>query len=153
MIQPIGRGNMNWIESVRHDIAELPSADAALKKFGLTIGGVMTALALVSLWRMWWSEWVIFGVMLAGIGLCAGGVFAPRSLRMIYRVWMSFAVIMGSIVSRIILCIIYFLILTPVALIARLAGKVFLPGLKKNTPGSLWIVRDRKKKINYERMS
>lgn len=144
---------MNWIESVRHDIAELPSADAALKKFGLTVGGVMIALALVSVWRLWWSEGVVISVMLIGTVLCAAGAFVPRSLRTIYYGWMGFAVIMGSIVSRIILCIIYFLILTPVALIARLAGKVFLPGLKKNTPGSLWIVRDPKKKINYERMS
>ncbi len=144
---------MNWIESVRHDIAELPSSDSALKKFGLTVGGVMIALALVSLWRMWWSDSVIIGLLIVGTGLFAAGVIAPRSLRKIYRVWMSFAVIMGSIVSRIILSFIYFFILTPVALIARLTGKEFLPGLLKKTTGSLWIQRDRTKQIKYERMS
>lgn len=153
MKQPIGKKNMNWIESVRHDIAELPSTDAVLKKFGLTIGGVMIVLAIVSQWKHWWNEWTIVGVILAGTALCGTGMFAPGLLKKIHHLWMSFAIIIGSIVSRIILSIIFFLILTPVALIARMAGKTFLPGIKKNPPGSLWIQRDRAKQINYERMS
>ncbi|MFZ4620070.1 MAG: SxtJ family membrane protein [Bacteroidota bacterium] len=144
---------MNWIESVRHDISELPSTDIALKKFGLTVGGVMIALAIAAVWKHWWSETAVMSVLLSGLILCAWGMIAPRSLRTVHRVWMSFAIIMGSIVSRIILSIIFFLILTPVALAARMAGKRFLPGLQKNTPGSLWIQRDRTKQIDYERMS
>ncbi len=144
---------MNWIESVRHDISELPSTDIELKKFGLTVGGVMVALAIAAEWKHWWNEISVMSVLLSGTVLCALGVFAPRSLRTVHRVWMSFAIIMGSIVSRIILSIIFFLILTPVALTARMAGKNFLPGLQKNTSDSLWIRRDRTKQIDYERMS
>ncbi len=144
---------MNWIESVRHDIAELPTTDTALKKFGLTVGGVLIVLAIAAQWKIWWSEWTVFGVAFSGTALFAAGMFAPRSLRTVHRVWMSFAIILGSIVSRIILSLIFFLILTPVALIARMTGKTFLPGLKKDTPGSMWIQRDRTKQINYEQLS
>ncbi len=144
---------MNWIESVRHDIASLRSLDKDLRKFGITVGVVLLLLSMAAEWMQWWIPELIYGIGFIGIIMMFFGIVIPRYLKRIHRYWMSAAIIIGSIVSRIILSIIFFTILTPVAIIARMYGKQFLHGLKNDKQASLWIIRDRTKKINYERMS
>ncbi|MDB6061184.1 MAG: hypothetical protein JWM78_1287 [Verrucomicrobiaceae bacterium] len=50
----------------------------------------------------------------------------PAALRPLYIVWMKFGAVMGFINTRIIMGVFFFVILTPVAWILRIAGKDFL---------------------------
>lgn len=72
-------------------------------------------------------------------------------LKGIYRVWMGFAFVMGWFVSRIVLAIFFFLIITPVAMIARIVGKKFLHTEFKTGQSSYWIAK--KSQPRYDRMS
>ncbi len=63
------------------------------------------------------------------IGIAIGSVFfvsafaAPPVGLALYKAWMGFAVALGFVVSPIVMGIIYFLILTPIGLALRLAGR------------------------------
>jgi hypothetical protein len=49
--------------------------------------------------------------------------------------------------------VIYYFLISPIAIFARLFGKKFLLTPTKRKTDSYWIIRDQQKKSNYERMS
>ena len=142
---------MSWISDVSHELRKLKKTKKDLRKFGLLVGSVFIALALAGIFRHWNST--ISDVSAAiGAMLVVGGALTPMWLAGIYKVWMGIAFAIGWLVSRVILVILFYLVITPVGLVARLMGKDFLeidPARKKS---SYWIVRDRSKKINYEKL-
>ncbi len=144
---------MNWINEIRHDIGTIQSTPHDLKKFGLTIGGVLTLLCVVAFWKGWWGSTAIFIVSSLGAFLVISGMFFSQLLRIIHRWWMSFAIILGSVVSRIILFVVFFSIVTVISLAARIFGKFFYIAHNDRQRKSYWIQRDQSNPINYERMS
>jgi hypothetical protein len=50
------------------------------------------------------------------------GVVVPKVLRPVHRVWMALGNILGWINSRIILGVLYYVVVTPISLLMRLAG-------------------------------
>ena len=85
--------------------------------------------------------------------LVAFGALLPRALKPVYLAWMSVAVVLGFVVSHLILTLFFFLVITPVGLIARAVGKDFLRlKLDRNAP-TYWISRPNvdKPTSSYER--
>lgn len=80
--------------------------------------------------------------MAAGLGLLISGFLFPKALKSVYLVWMTLAIMLGFVVSNVILIAFFFLVITPVGLIARSLGKDFL-GLKisRSTP-TYWVPRE-----------
>ena len=137
---------------LREDIKELRSATARdLRKFGLTVGGVFCLLGLLFLWRhKWWYPWMLW----PGVPLMALGTILPRSLKWIYVGWMTLAMLIGAVVSTILLTLLFYLVVTPIGLVARLAGKDFLSQKLEPSSASYWILRDvskPKQKHEHER--
>jgi hypothetical protein len=60
---------------------------------------------------------------------------------------------MGAVMSRVLLGIIFYLVITPLGLAARLTGKQFLDLKFKEVKPSYWIERTRSKKVpsDYEK--
>ena len=122
-----------------------------LRRFGLTVGGVFVLLAFFFLWRQkswfWW-------LLVPGVPLMLLGAVFPRGLKWAYVCWMALAIVMGAIISTILLTVLFYFVVTPIGLSARLAGKDFL-SLKLNPEfPSYWLPRDpskRKKKHEHER--
>ena len=122
-----------------------------LKNFGLT----MAALGgLVTVW-MWWKNIDLWPWLLAvSIVLAGAGLLVPSVLRPLYRVWMTIALILGWIMTRVLLTVVFYLVLTPTALIARLTGKKFLDLRPDPSRDSYWIAReksDQDRREQYER--
>ncbi len=69
------------------------------------------------------------------------GLFSPVLSTKIDWIWMKFAELLGFINSRILLTLTFFLVLTPIALLYRLAGKSKLQ-LNKKKEGSYYTVRE-----------
>jgi len=143
---------MRWIEEIRNDIASVNSSLKELKKFGILIGIILFLTSIVSMWNEWWPSCLIYIVGLCGISLVTVGILRPERLKNLHRYWMSLAVILGSIISRIILFMLYYLVLTPIALIAKLFRKRFIILDWHTKRTSYWIDRENKN-ANYERMS
>jgi|SRR5690554_370937 hypothetical protein len=140
---------MSWISDVKHDMDKLDLSFSSLKKFGLTVGTVFLLLFswFIAADIFTFLRWFCFG---AGVILLSGGIFFPSNLKSVYKFWMGIAFVLGWIVSRVILTLLFFLILTPVAFLAKLTGKKFLDlewGRKSN---SAWIKKDEE--TNYEKM-
>lgn len=119
------------IKSTRHDV----------EQFGFLVGGVLVALGA---WFAWTGAYAWKPVAGAGTLLVLGGAFAPFLIRPLQRAWMMLAVLLGFVMTRVILALLFFLVLTPIALIARIVGKQFLEldFRGRPTPKTYWNRRE-----------
>jgi len=134
------------IEELKH----IDTSDSAVKKTGLTVGVVLVLISLL-LWYLGKTSFVYFSAI--------GGLFvilaivANSVLRTFHMLWMTLALLMGFVMSRIILTLLFYLVITPIALLAKIVGKKFMPlGFDKST-SSYWDKRSEveKQQIDYER--
>jgi hypothetical protein len=82
------------------------------------------------------------------------GVASPNTLRPVYIGWMSMAFVLGFIISHLILGLLFYCVITPMGLVARLAGKDFLRSRRDPAARSYWFPRDRRgppAPLDYER--
>jgi len=86
------------------------------------------------------KEWLLY------IGLFVGlaGTFVPFLADVIVKGWFKLAEALGYINSRILLSIIFFFILFPVAVFARMGKGRNLLGLKRNSSGSAFTERNHR---------
>jgi len=68
-------------------------------------------------------------------------IIAPDFLSPLYKVWVALGYLLGRIVSPIVLGLIFFLLITPVALLGRIAGRDPLR-LKPRAISSYWVKRE-----------
>jgi hypothetical protein len=125
---------------LREEIKALQKATPRdLRKFGLVVGGVFLGLGLFFLLRHkpWWP-WFVW----PGAPLVVLGAILPRTLKWVYVAWMTLALFLGVVVSTILLTLFFFVVVTPIGLIARLVGKDFLSQKLEPAAASYWIRRD-----------
>jgi hypothetical protein len=125
---------------VHEDIQQLATGPRELRKFGLMVGGVLLLLGGFSLWRHGaaWPWLVAPGTLLVFLGF-----LAPVALKQIYVGWMVLAFTLGLGVSTVLLTLFFFLVVTPIARVARLCGKDFLSLRLDPHAKSYWLTRDR----------
>lgn len=128
------------------EIKNIKSDKKECRKFGLSVGIVLVILAVI-LGYFGKDSYVYFG-SIGGL-LIISGVVAPVLLLPLQKIWMSLAVILGFIMTRVILFVLFYLILTPTGLIARMFGKDFLDLKIKKDQVSYWNIRETK---NYEKL-
>jgi predicted membrane metal-binding protein len=109
--------------STAHAIPELDRK--GLREFGLVTGGIVAVL--FGLFFPWVLDrpiprwpWVIFGVL----GLM--GLAVPMALGPVYKTWMKFGLLMSKIMTPLIMGIVFFLTVTPMALLMRVLGKDYM---------------------------
>ena len=68
---------------------------------------------------------------------------APKFLIPLNKIWIKFGEFLGKFISPIVMGIIYFLVITPIALILRIFKKNLLK-LKFTKEGSYWVIRKKK---------
>jgi len=136
--------------NIREDIKQLKTSDRDLQKFGLMVGGVFAVLGLLFLWRHK-AYYPYF--LWPGVALVVFGAILPRMLKWIYIAWMSMAFVLGFVMAHVILTLLFFMVITPIGLAARLFGQDFLRLKLDRSAKSYWIPRERKAKSasDYER--
>jgi Na+/H+-dicarboxylate symporter len=82
----------------------------------------------------------IYGWLLAGIVVGLVAVAFPNLLTPFNKAWMKLGDLMSKVVSPLVLGVIFFVLITPIALIGRLFGRDELR-LKKANMNSYWIER------------
>ena len=113
-----------------------------LRKFGLMVGGI---LALLGLWFWWRGKPYAAGCLIPGILLTAAGLIFPKLLKYVYLGWMSASIVLGFVVSHIILSVFFFLVVSPLALAGRVAGKDFLNLKIDRAARTYWVPRPKRK--------
>jgi len=125
---------------LREEFKKIDTSLKKLREFGFLVGGVFCLIGAVMLWR----EKAMYPYML-GIGgvLVIFGAILPGTLKPIYCVWMGVALVLGWFVSRVLLSILFYIAVTPIALVTRLMGKDFLDLKFGEAKDSYWIPRKR----------
>lgn len=92
-----------------------------LRRFGLLVGGVFALLGTLS----WWRDHTLAPRLLWTLGglLMAGGALAPGAMAPVYRAWMGLAHRLSKVTTPIVMGIVYFGVLTPIALVRRAFGR------------------------------
>jgi len=72
------------------------------------------------------------------------GIFNSKLLSPLNKIWFKFGILLGRIISPIVMGIIFFIVVTPTAIILKIFKKDVL-SLKKNNSNSYW-----KKKVDYK---
>ena len=87
------------------------------RKFGLTVGTAFLVLGGIALWR----GRVLPTQILWGLGglLILGAALLPAKLKPVERAWMAMALQISKVMTPIVMGIVYFLVLTPIALVMR----------------------------------
>ena len=131
------------------EIKEIPSSQTDLKKFGITLGLIFGVLGGLGCWhhKEPAAAWLLAAAFFMGFG-CA----APGFLKPIQKSWMALALALGWFMSRVILCVLFYLVLTPIALILRLTGRDLLQAKWGEKRDTFWTNRDiNDEKSSYEK--
>ena len=124
---------------IREELKQLKTGAADLRKFGLTVGGV---LLLLGLWFLYRHKGYYQYFLYPGGALVVLGLVIPKSLKHVYLGWMSLAFVLGLIVSTALLTVFFYLVVTPIGLVARIFGKDFLQRKLDPNAASYWLPRN-----------
>ena len=132
---------------LQRDIEAIDSSTPVLKKFGLTLGIFFGVVGILMYWRGR-HAYVIF--LILSLLFDGFGILNPRLLKPVHKIWMTFGLVMNWFVTRLILCIIFYLIITPIALLSKLVGQDFLRPIRTGWPETYWI-QSKITKTDYEK--
>ena len=83
------------------------------------------------------------------------GIFFPIVIKPLYFIWMLLTIMLGFVMTKIILIVLFYLVIFPTGILAKLTGVKLLDTKFRSAKGSYWIERDNKnrkfRKIDYER--
>lgn len=135
---------------LKDELKHIDISDEAVKKTGLTVGIVLILISLL-LWYLGKTSFVYFSSV-GGLFVILALVAIPV-LRPFHKLWIALSLAMGFVMSRVILILLFYIVLSSIALITKLVGKKFMPlGFDKKA-STYWEKRENtaKQKIDYER--
>lgn len=108
------------------------------RAFGLTVGGILLAVAL------WWGWGSGLGPLVVGFGviglvLVGFGALSPARLAPLNRLWIRLGIILSKVVSPIAIAIIFVTTIVPIGLVRRALGADPLHLRFEAEAGSYWI--------------
>lgn len=123
------------LDNANHAKPPLPPND----RFGYLFAGISTIAAAYIAWTGA-NSWALLFVILA-LGFAGAARFAPHLLAPLNRIWLEFGLLLGKIVSPVVLGILFFAVLSPVAVVTRLFGRDPL-SIRRRATASYWVERD-----------
>jgi saxitoxin biosynthesis operon SxtJ-like protein len=127
-------------ESNRDDEA----ASGSDRAFGLTVGGILVAIGALKVLLAAGALSVASAAMIAvGAVLLLLGVAAPALLALPHRLWLRLGAAIAAVANPVILALMFGLVVTPMAVLMRLAGKRPLQLDRDPGASSYWVVPDR----------
>ena len=114
-----------------------------LRQFGIALAAMLTVFGAIHFLK----QHTILAQWFCGVGLAilCIGLSAPRMLKHVYAVFLKVAHAIGWFNTRVILILIYYAILTPIALIVRISGKDLLNRRIEKNISSYWAIRQSAK--------
>ena len=92
---------------------------------------------IISLWPLLNSNEIRIWSLIVSIIFLILGLINSKALTPLNKVWFKFGIFLGNIISPIVMGIIYFAVVTPIALLLRVINKDVL-SLKKTKNSSYW---------------
>lgn len=135
---------------LKEELKHIGTSEKAVKKTGLSVGVVLIVISFI-LWLLGKNSFIYFSGI-GGIFIILSYIAIPL-LKPFHKLWIGLSLVLGFVMSRIILTILFYLVVTPIGLLAKLVGKKFMPlGFDKSAE-TYWEKREKtaKEKIDYER--
>jgi hypothetical protein len=108
------------------------------RSFGVVFAAVLTIIGrwplLAGAGVRWWS--LAIAAAFAAVALVRPGLLAPLN-----RLWLKFGLLLNRIVSPVVMALLFYLVITPLALIMRTLGKDPLRLKYDAKVSSYWILR------------
>ena len=105
------------------------------KNFGIVF---FIIFLLIALWPLLNENVIRIWPLVISFTFLILGLMNSIYLTPLNRIWLRFGILLGNLVSPIVMSIVFFLVVTPIALMMKLSNKNLL-GLKKNNKKSYWI--------------
>jgi hypothetical protein len=118
------------------DAAKLPSN----RRFGIFFAAVFAAVAAFGVYKGW-DSWLIALIGATSAALLIVALVAPTALAPLNKAWFYLGILIGRVVSPIVVGALFFLLITPTALVTRFFGRDQLR-LKRQNVDSYWIDRE-----------
>ena len=108
------------------------------RNFGIVFSIVFL---IISLWPLLSQNEIRIWSLIISVIFFILGIFNSKLLLPLNKISFKFGMFLGNFIAPIVMGIVFFLVVTPTALIMRLLGKDLL-NLKKNNKNSYWIEKD-----------
>ena len=109
------------------------------RSFGIVFFIVFLA---ISLWPLLNSNEIRIWALLISLVFFVLGLLNSKILTPLNKIWFKFGIFLGNIVSPIVMGLIYFVVVTPIALLLKVVNKDIL-SLKKTKKNSYWKNKDK----------
>ncbi|MCK9425179.1 MAG: SxtJ family membrane protein [Ignavibacteriaceae bacterium] len=120
---------------IAEEIKQIKATPAELRKFGLTIGGLLSVIGIILIILHAKNKLIFSGL---GFLIMFLGLTLPKALTWVYKLWMGLSVVLGFISTRIILSILFYFVLTPIKFLYKFTGKNFLDLKIEKSAASYW---------------
>lgn len=121
------------------ELKNIKSSKKDLKNFAWVMGFFLSGMGGCLLW---FEKESCRYFLISGIAFLSSGLLVPKILLPLQKIWMGFSVIMGWFMTRVILSVLFYLVLTPIGLLARLFKKQFLDLKIDKLQDSYWNYRE-----------
>ena len=135
---------------LKEEFKHIKETKKDLRKFGLTVGIVLAAIGTLLFYFE--KSSAIYFIIIGGL-LILLGILLPQLLKPLNKIWMGLAIVLGFIMTRVILTTLFYLVITPIGLLAKIFGKKFMLLKYDKSAKTYWEKRSiiQKKQIDYER--
>lgn len=115
---------------------------ASNRSFGLTVGGILAAIALVR-W-VWVAElsWLMLGFLVVGVALVAAALIRPDTLALPNRLWTKLGLVLFHVVNPVVMLLLFIVTIVPAGLIMRLVGHDPMRRRFEPDAPTYWLDRD-----------
>ena len=120
---------------IKEEFKQIKSTPVELRKFGLTIGGLLAVIGIIMFILNAKHRLIFSGV---GFLFMLLGLTLPKSLKWIYKLWMGLSVVLGFFSTRIILSLLFYFVLTPINFLYKFTRKKFLDLKIERSAASYW---------------
>ena len=118
-----------------------------IRNFGIAIGLILLLIGTIFYWKAKISYHIF---MILGFVFLALSIIIPNILKPIYFLWMIIAKVSEWLMTRMILSLLFYIVITPISLIAKLFGNYFLDLEWNRINGSYWNIHPLKKSISKD---
>jgi large-conductance mechanosensitive channel len=121
---------------------EEPTEAGSDRAFGCTVGSVLILIGATKTFAAGAVSSVVCLIFALGALLLLLGIFMPSQLSTLNRLWLKVGTAITKVVNPIILALLFFLVVTPMALLMRIVGKRPLRLAADRTGATYWIKRE-----------
>jgi hypothetical protein len=115
---------------------------ASNRSFGLTVGGILAAIALIRWYWVAHLSWLMLALLVVGGALVVSALIRPDSLALPNRLWTKLGLLLFHVVNPVVMLLLFIITIVPAGLIMRLVGHDPMRRRFEPDAETYWLDRD-----------